>query len=238
MHCPSCDSTHIVKNGIRDNDKQNYRCQTCSRQFVENPSGHYRIDDETCALVDRLLLERLPLAEIARAVQVSESWLHQYVNKKYAETPREVDSSILPEKENLTPVIECDEMWSFVGDKWNKQWLWLAIDRDTRIILAAHIGDRGSSGAQGLWENIPTRYRSNAHFYTDYWEAYQTVIPSNQHDAVGKHTGLTNHIERFNLTMRQRVSRLVRLSLSFSKKLENHIGAIWYFIHYYNRSLV
>lgn len=41
-----------------------------------------------------------------------------------------------------------------------------------------------------------------------------------------------------NLTMRQRVSRLVRLSLSFSKKLENHIGAIWYFIHYYNRSLV
>ena len=29
-----------------------------------------------------------------------------------------------------------------------------------------------------------------------------------------------------NLTMRQRVSRLVRLSLSFSKKLENHIGAI------------
>lgn len=41
-----------------------------------------------------------------------------------------------------------------------------------------------------------------------------------------------------NLTMRQRVSRLVRLSLSFSKKLENHIRAIWYFIHYYNRSLV
>ena len=41
-----------------------------------------------------------------------------------------------------------------------------------------------------------------------------------------------------NLTMRKRVSRLVRLNLSFSKKLENHIGAIWYFIHYYNRSLV
>jgi hypothetical protein len=24
--------------------------------------------------------------------------------------------------------IQCDEMWSFVGDKDNKQWIWLAID--------------------------------------------------------------------------------------------------------------
>ena len=44
-------------------------------------------------------------------------------------------------------------------------------------------------------------------------------------------------IERFNLTMRQRVSRLVMMSLSFSKKLENHIGAIWYFIHHHNFSI-
>jgi IS1 family transposase len=44
----------------------------------------------------------------------------------------------------------------------------------------------------------------------------------------------TNHIERFNNTLRQRVSRLVRSALSFSKKLSNHIGAIKYFICNYN----
>ena len=59
--------------------------------------------------------------------------------------------------------------------------------------------------------------------------AYETVIPCKQHKAIGKETGLTNHIERFNNTMRQRVSRLVRNTLSFSKKLENHVGAIWFF---------
>ena len=42
---------------------------------------------------------------------------------------------------------------------------------------------------------------------------------------------------RFNCTMRQRIARLVRKTLSFSKKLENHIGAIWLFIHHYNKSL-
>jgi IS1 transposase len=40
----------------------------------------------------------------------------------------------------------------------------------------------------------------------------------------------TNHVERFNYTLRQRVSRLVRATLSFSKKLAHHIGAIKYFI--------
>jgi len=66
---------------------------------------------------------------------VSESWLQKYVNEPYENTPKEIDPSILPEK-NFSPVIECDEMWSFVEDKRNKQWLWLTIDRDTRLIVA------------------------------------------------------------------------------------------------------
>jgi len=48
---------------------------------------------------------------------------------------------------------------------------------------------------------------------------------------------LTNHIERFNNTLRQRISRLVRQTLSFSKKIQNHIGALLLFINHYNKSL-
>lgn len=44
---------------------------------------------------------------------------------------------------------------------------------------------------------------------TDFWAAYETVIPSKRHKAIGKETGQTNHIERFNNTMRQRISRQV-----------------------------
>lgn len=49
------------------------------------------------------------------------------------------------------------------------------------------------------------------------------------------YVNLTSYIERLNNTLRQRISRLVRKTLSFSKKIENHIGAIWMFIHDYNR---
>jgi insertion element IS1 protein InsB len=44
----------------------------------------------------------------------------------------------------------------------------------------------------------------------------------------------TNPIERFNNTLRQRVSRLVHEALAFSKKLVTHIGAIKLFIGHYN----
>jgi IS1 family transposase len=69
---------------------------------------------------------------------------------------------------------------------------------------------------------MPSVYRQCAVVYSDFWSAYELVLPRKRHQAVGKETGKTSYIERFNCTLRQRVSRLVRKTLSFSKKLENH----------------
>ena len=65
------------------------------------------IDQETLDLVERLLLEKIPLAGIARAAQVSKKWLQDYVNKKYTQTSRQVNISDKP-KGKLE--IECDEV--------------------------------------------------------------------------------------------------------------------------------
>ncbi len=120
-----------------------------------------------------------------------------------------------------------------MDNKGNKQWVWLALDADTREIVGVHIGARDEAAAQQLWASLPPVYRQCAVAYSDFWAAYGTVFPSKRHQAVGKETGLTSYIERFNNILGQRVSRLVRKTLSFSKSLENHIGAIWYFIHHY-----
>jgi insertion element IS1 protein InsB len=129
---------------------------------------------------------------------------------------------------------EADEMWSFVQQKANKQWIWIAMDATTRQVIAFHVGDRSRDSAKELWAKIPLGYREQATFHTDQYEAYQRVIPAVRHKAITKKARKTNHIERFNSTLRQRVSRLVRETLSFSKKLANHIGAIKYFICHYN----
>ena len=56
------------------------------------------------------------------------------------------------------------------------------------------------------------------------------IIPPTQYRAITQLARKTNQVERFNCTLRQRVSRPVRATLSFFKKLSNHIGAIRYFI--------
>ena len=87
--CPNCDSESVVKNGFIHNGKQNHLCKDCGRQFVEDPQNKV-ISNETKALIDKLLLEKIPLAGIARVVEVSEVWLQGYVNEKYASVPRKV----------------------------------------------------------------------------------------------------------------------------------------------------
>ena len=65
-------------------------CKECGRQFVENPQ--YRvISDETKSLIDKLLLEKLPLAGIARVTGVSERWLQIYVNELYQDVPHQAE---------------------------------------------------------------------------------------------------------------------------------------------------
>lgn len=108
------------------------------------------------------------------------------------------------------------------------------MDKKTREIVGVYIGDRSKNGARGLWDSLAPFHRQCAVCYTDFWAAYAQVIPNKRHQAVGKESGKINHIEHFNNRMRQIISRLVRKTLSFSKKLDNHIGAIWYFIHHYN----
>lgn len=233
MSCPHCQSDQTVKNGTIHNGKPKYLCKTCGRQFVDDPQDR-RISEETKALIDRLLLERISLAGIARAVGVSERWLQTYVNEKYAAQPRQVQ--VTPKKKGRL-TIECDELWSFVGNKDNKQWIWIALDRETREIVGVAIGARDEATARQLWESLPPVYRQCAVCYSDFWDAYACVLPSKRHRPVGKDSGQTSHIERLNNTLRQRMSRLVRKALSFSKKIENHIGAIWYFVHAYNASL-
>ena len=63
------------------------------------------------------------------------------------------------------------------------------MSKDASVVAYA-IGDRSGNICRKLWEAIPEAYRTG-HCYTDFWAAYQTVIPEKQHTAVGKETGQT-----------------------------------------------
>ena len=86
--------------------------------------------------------------------------------------------------------LELDELWSFVLKRANKRWVWIALCRATRQVVAYVIGDRSRATCQKLWAALPAAYR-RAHCFSDFREAYQLVIPAEQHTAADKETGLT-----------------------------------------------
>jgi len=89
MKCPTCQSEKIVKNGSIHTGKKKFWCHGCGRQFVEHPE-HQPRGDATKQRIAKLLLEKIPLAGIARVVHVSEKWLQDDVNQKYASRPQQV----------------------------------------------------------------------------------------------------------------------------------------------------
>lgn len=130
-------------------------------------------------------------------------------------------------------ILELDELWSFVLKKTNQAWIWIALCRKTRQVVACAVGDRSKETCRILWNSIPEAYRAG-HCFTDFWSAYQAVIPEEQHTAVGKETGETAHVERWNNTLRQRLARFVRKTLSFSKSLLMHNACLNLFLYRYN----
>jgi len=72
--------------------------------------------------------------------------------------------------------------------------------------------------------------------YSDFWEVYQAVFPEDTHQSVGKESGQTAHVERWNNTLRQRLARFVRKTLSFSKSERVHDLVLRFFIIHYNFS--
>jgi insertion element IS1 protein InsB len=238
LSCPQCRLSHIKRNGHTHYRKQNYQCLNCGRQFVAD-SQH--INQEDRAMIKRLLLERLSLLGICRVMGISLRWLLSFIAEVYDALPDDLNLCLPgqanPQVQILRLQTGADEMWSFVGRKQNKQWVWMAIDVESRQVIAFYVGDRSRKSARKLWNRIPSIYRQQASFDTDDRQAYKGVIAEAQHRVCTKGSGRTNIIERFNCTLRQRVSRLARETLWFSKSLSNHIGAIKYFICHYNQML-
>jgi len=150
--CPRCKSPTYKKNGHIHNGKQNHQCKDCGRQFVEC-FEQYVVSEDTRALIERLLLERLSLRGICRAVGVKLKWLLGFIVNCF---------EALPDHLNVQPIagnadvmiqrlkVEADEMASFVQNKSNKQWIWLAMDAKSRQIIGFHVGDRSRKSAWKL----------------------------------------------------------------------------------------
>ena len=224
--CTQCGSAHIIKNGFNRYGKQQFRCKACGKSGVLNPTIRYTPAQRAQILAS--YRERPSMWGVQRLYGVSRPTLASWLKKK-AQSVQLVETLVAAQPDD---VLELDEVWSFVYCLQNKQWLWTALCRRTRQIVAFVIGDHSARTCAKLWRKIPEGYKQ-CHTFSDFWKAYAQVFPQETHRSVGKDSGETNHMERWNNTLRQRQARYVRKTLSFSKsECFHHLVTKWFIAEY------
>jgi insertion element IS1 protein InsB len=161
------------------------------------------------------------------ARQTSAAWLSRHV-QDWPDLSQTVQPA-QPDDE-----LELDEIWSCVQSKAQKRWLWTAICRRTRQIVAFVSGDRSRQTGLRLWNKLPEDDQACQSF-SDFWKA-DHAFPEPHHQ-VDKASGETALVENWNTRLRQRLGRYVRKTLSFSKSDAFHQMVTKWFIVEYNLSI-
>jgi insertion element IS1 protein InsB len=230
--CPKCGSEDLVRNGHDYKGDQKYHCKSCASYGTLHVQPRY--DERMRTQVKRAVVDRISLRGIERLFGLSRRTVADWIESWAEHLPPLETTLVTAQAED---VLELDEVWSFVLRKTNQRWVWVALCRRTRQIVAYFIGDRTETSCLQLWQRIPRAY-SRCHSFSDFWEAYQRVFATDRHQSVGKDSGETNHIERWFNTLRQRLARFVRKTLSFSKSDRFHEFVFRLFVHHYNQTCI
>lgn len=212
-----------MKNGSNSSGNPKYKCKACGFGGVFQS---VRKSEAFKKMVVQAAQERTSSRGLGRVFGISHQTALRWIKK--AQSLLGIVTSLVPAEKN--DVLELDELWSFVCKKVQKRWVWIALCRRTRQVVSFHIGDRSEKTCRAFWNLIPENYRKCRSF-SDFWEAYSTVIDTGKHQMVGKESGETAHVERWNNTLRQRICRFVRKTLSFSKSDEMHKLYLHLFIY-------
>ena len=139
-----------------------------------------------------------------------------------------------PEAASLPPVAETlrpAEGGDVLGVSWGGR------TGRSRQVVACVVGGRSEATGRRLWEAIPEAYRG-CRSYSDFWAADGSVFPQLTHRSVDKKSGQLDHIERWRNTVRQRLARYVRKTLSFSQSVAFHEAVTRWFVTDYNLGLL
>ncbi len=154
-------------------------------------------------------------------------WIWQ-VNRNYLDNETNIEVDIIAPENVEVEEVEMDEMWSFVQNKSNQEWLWWAIDHNTGKPLAYCFGTREHKYLDEL-KKLLSPFKINI-VYSDDNFAYKNHINESQ-VITGKKN--TQRIERKHLSLRNWCSRLVRKTLRFSKSKIIHEIAVGLVINHW-----
>lgn len=211
IQCPKCMGV-AVKSGFQ-NGNQRYKCKNCNKRFQLT----YRYQAYYCSTnkwIITLLKEGCGIRSISRIIGISS----KTVLSRMLKISEEI---CIPNFDKLGCKFEVDELWSFIGNKTNVNWITYAIERETRQVIDFFVGSKSKKNIKPLISKLLVLNPKS--IYTDRLNIYPSLIPKSIHSIFQYGT---NRIERMNLTLRTHIKRLSRRTLCFSKNkhyLEAHL---------------
>ena len=184
-----CQCERFVKNGKSRKGEQRFKCKDCGRRWTEEqdkPIGDMRIDLDRAALAIQLLVEGTSVRAASRISGLAQDTISKLIlivgdkcEKFLAKTIKGVQCSY----------VEADEVWSFVGCKertrkslgygpeMGDSWTFVAIDRESKLVLAHHIADRSLDASYDFLTKLANATTGEFQLTTDGWHGYTNAVP-------------------------------------------------------------
>ena len=188
MTCHNCQS-RCKKFGKDRKGNQRFRCCQCYKVFAQRPEkldGTY-LSEERIAQIIRLFVEGCSVRSIERITDAHRDTILNVLILTGERCERLLENTI----RNVTVKdVQCDEIWGFVGCKEKRNvtgdplrgdaYCWVAIERNTKLVLTWHLGRRTRRDALAFIEKLNQitegRFQITTDGFQPYFDAVHTCL--------------------------------------------------------------
>ena len=192
MTCHNC-RTEAKRHGRDRKGNQRYKCQQCSKTFLEpreKPLDGMYLPIEKAEAILRMLLEGNSVSSVSRILDV-----HIATILKLLVKAGEKCEHIMGERIRNVAVrdVECDELWAFIGKKQKRVrpaddpnlgdcYTFVAIERHSKLVLNIACGKRDQATTDVFIEGLRQATRGEFQITTDGFSPYKSAITTTLSD--------------------------------------------------------
>lgn len=189
MQCPSC-QTEARKFGKDRDGNQRFQCLACKKTFSDRPArplGDMRLPLDKALVVLHHLVEGCSVRSTMRLTGASKGTILDLLALVGSRCETMLDARM---KDLTVENIQVDEVWGFVGMKEKTRarerpdvmeigdaYCFTGIERDTKLILAWHMGRRTAEDAHEFADKLALATTDRFQITTDGFKPYRTAIP-------------------------------------------------------------
>lgn len=188
MVVATCNHESFKKYGKNATGKQRFRCKVCGHCWLEDapqPLGAMRISMKEATTALGMLLEGMSIRATSRLTGLHVDTLGDLILAVGENCGALMDSIEGVEAKN----VEADEIWGFVGLKEKRRiarsyseelgdtWCWIAIEANTKMILAHNVGARDINTCWAFLERLRDATTGRFQLSSDGLQAYRNTVP-------------------------------------------------------------